>query len=102
MRIDRKRRPAERLGHYHACRLVAHARQPFERFDVVRNAAAMLVDEDLREPLEIACFARRESAASDDLQHFMLGHARECLRSRRAAKKSGVVRFRANRAMAVP
>ena len=50
VRIDRKRRYAEGLGHDDRCRFMTDAWQPLQSFEVLGDLTCVLFDEDPREP----------------------------------------------------
>ena len=67
---------SERLRHHDARGLVPDAGQAFERVEVARHLAAVLVDEDLCEPLDAFRLAGREAARLDRRQDLRLGELR--------------------------
>jgi hypothetical protein len=66
VRIDGEGRLTEGLLHHDARGLVAHARQGFEGLECGRHAAAVLFDQDPREPRDRLRLGWRESARADD------------------------------------
>src|SRR5712692_5282485 len=89
VRVDGEGCLAERLRHDHARGLVPNAWQLLQLVDVARHLASVFIDQCLREPFDVPSFARRQSAASNQFQDFMLGHASQCGRTRRASKERG-------------
>ena len=50
VRIDRKRRYAEGLGHDDRCRFMSDAWQPLQSFEVLGDLTCVLMNQNLREP----------------------------------------------------
>ena len=77
MGINRKGWDTEGLGHDHLCGLVAHARESLQGLEAIGNLTGMLLDQNLRQPVDRPGFLRTKPARTDDLENpvlTQLGH----------------------------
>jgi predicted CoA-binding protein len=87
VRVDGERRDAEGLGHDHARGLVTDAGERFELLEGARDAAAVLLDEHLREPVERFRLRRSEPAGLDQVVDLPDGELRHLLGGVRAREE---------------
>ena len=77
--VNREGGHTEGLSHDHACGLVAHAREGFQRFEAGRDLTVMVLKKHLREPLDVLGLRWCETNVADeglDVIHVQGGHGR--------------------------